>query len=346
MHVLDFFFAHNYTAMHVLEVISVLEYAGYLPVNIASGYISDATVPPQFGPTEPYVPLYTEFEYYTPKQDAYNKRTVNPLVNPPTRLSGLALSLWLVNRDIGVLKLRIAANPTKERVFRYNSDAQTTATSAAEVVRKQAVSPNAVFECDGLHHQLRTECKCRSPNVVPATDIDPIGLQLETLEATAKSYADAMPFKIRGAALEKKAIAAELKAGETEGQYRTLHTNMMQKNTISIIDYKHDPPQMSFTPEPSKNSTPISPRDLSQLKAANEQRAKLGKAASEARSEAQAARKAVLDYVADMEAQALARISTESATALRIIRENNRNGLPKHSSYDLAYAVACKQLRI
>ena len=83
-----------------------------------------------------------------------------------------------------------------------------------------------------------------------------------------------------------------------------------------------------------------------QEKATNERWAKLGKAASEAREEAQTARKAVLDYIADMEAQALARIGTESATALRIIRENNRNGLPKHSSYDLAYAVACKQLGI
>ena len=280
--------------MHVLEVISVLEYAGYLPANIASGYIPDTTVPPQFGPTEPYVPLYTEFEYYA-RADQFGRTSINPLVNPPTGLSSLALSLWLVDRDIGVVKLRLAANPTNERVFRYASDAQTTAASVAEVVKKHAVSPNAVFECDGLHHKLKTECKCRSPNAMPATDIDPIGLQLKTLEEAAKSYADAMPFKIRVAALEEHAVAAELKAGETE---------MLLRHSLNkgpLMNYKKNPPQMEFT-------WWIEEAQLTQQdKATNERWAKLGKAATEARGEAQAARKAVLDYIADMEAQALAR---------------------------------------
>jgi hypothetical protein len=331
MHVSGFFFAHNYTAMHVLEVISVLEYTGYLPVNIASGYLSDFTVPPQFGPTEPYVPIYTEFEYYA-RKDQYGRNSINPLVNPPTGLSSLALSLWLVNRDIGVVKLRLAANPASKRVFRYNSDAQTSATSVAEVVQKHSRYLMAVYECDGFHHELKTKCKCRSPNAVPATDVDPIGLQLETLEATAKSYADAMPFKVRLAALDETATAAELKAGDTEEAYR--HS----LGQGSIMNYKKDPPHMSFKWSYS-TETPTY-----QQKAANEQWAKLGKAASEARAEAQAARAAVLDYIADMETQALSRIGAESAATLRIIRENNRNGLPKHSSYGAAYAQAVRGL--
>ena len=89
--------------------------------------------------------------------------------------------------------------------------------SDAEVVRKHAVSASAVFECDGLHHKPKTGRKCRSPNAVPATDTDPTGLQPETLEATAKPYAGAMPFKIRGKALEEKAVAAEQKAAGTDG---------------------------------------------------------------------------------------------------------------------------------
>lgn len=318
--------------MHVLEVISVLEYAGYLPPNVASGYIPDNIVPPQFGVTEPYVPIYTEFEYYTPKTDAYNKRVVNPLVNPPTGLSSLGLSLWLVNRDIEVVKRRLAATPASKRVFRYSSDAQTTATSVAEVVQKHSVEPNGVFECDGFHHELKAECKCRSPNAIPATDVDPIGLQLRTLEATAKSYLDAMPFNIRLAALEKHAVATELKAGNSETVLR------QSLNKGSLMNYMKDPPQMEFT-------WWIEEAHLTrQDKATNKRWAKLGKVASEARAEAQTARTAVLDYIADMETQALARIGTESATALRTIRENNRNGLPKHSSYAFAYLSACKQL--
>ena len=315
--------------MHVLEILSVLRHTGYMPNQFKAPYISDVTeLPPQFGPTEPYVPIYTEFEYYTRKQDVYNKRIVNPLVNPPTGLSNLAISLWLVNRDIGVVKLRLAANPTNIRVFRYASDAQVTATSVTEVVRKQAVAPNVVFECDGFHHELKTECKCRSPNAMPATNIDPIGLQLETLEATAESYAAAMPFKVRVAALEKDAVAAELKAGEAEEGYR--HSIKQ----VSIMDYKKDSPQMSF----KWRYTTDTPTH--QQKVANEHWARLGKAASEARTEAQIARKAVLDYIAKMEAQALAKLPDQSAKNLATIRENNRNGLPEHPAYIVEYQRA------
>jgi hypothetical protein len=120
---------------------------------------------------------------------------------------------------------------------------------------------------------------------------------------TAKSYADAMPVRIRVAALDEHATAAELKAGEEE---HNLMQSINQRPSpgqpvpqVSFFNYKKDPPQMVSCVYSTETPT-------QHQKAANKRWALLGRAASEARKEARVARKAVADYIADMETQALA----------------------------------------
>ena len=303
--------------MHILEVISVLEYAGYLPANQAGSFISCSV--PQFGPTALYTAKYTEFEYFT-TFDHYNKRIVNPDAITPTGLSTLDLSLWLVNRDIKVVKKRLAANPTNKRVFRYGSDAQMEAASVSEV---KELHPEAthIYECDGFHHKLEKECKCRSASAVVATDVDPISTELETLEAVAKSYEDAMPFAVRARNFEAAATAAELAAMDAE---RTVMSYTHQP----LMNYKKNPPQMDL-----RNR-----RDEDNYK-------RWSTAAIDARTKAKNARAAFNSYVSSMVEKALSAIGKTNRKKLSVMRENKRNGLPNAGTdvYSEIGAHLCKQ---
>jgi hypothetical protein len=341
--------------MHALDVIAVLEYSGYLQKHTLHGTsdlaVNLAAISPT--PVAAYVPKYTEFKFCEIGQPAHAMGThlsVSRRVRPPTGLSALQLSLWFVDRDICMVLLLQKIARHRARVFRYNTDAQETAATAAEV--KAMHNVDEVFECDGIHSTLTAECKCRSPNAAPATDSNRLTQQLQELYKAKESYEALRPFKERVALYQLRSTVADDAAVASEHSYRTLHSSAYagicnvlhrQWRTLNSCVPAWTPPQQCpyvgighpTTGEPFfKHRFALlhghTATDQQKLDTAGKEAAGARAAAVKARSELDA-------FVAQSEAVALKAIGDEAAAALGAIRENTRNGYPALACYSAVY---------
>ena len=345
--------------MHALDVIDVLEYSGYLQKHTLHGAhdlsVNLAALTPT--PIAAYVPMYTEFKFCEIGQST---NAVGPhlgvsrRVRPPTGLSALQLSLWLIDRDIGMVQLLHKIAQHRARVFRYNTDAQETAATAAEV--KAMHNVDEVFECDGIHSTLIAECKCRSPNAVPAADSDPLTQRLRELHKAKEGYEALRPFKERAALYQARSTAADDAAVAAEHCYRTLHSSAYssirstlhrqwrtqnpyagncawtppQQYASAYVGIAHPSTGGPFFKHQFERLHIYTAKDQRKLDAAGEEAANARAAAVKARSEFDA-------FVAESEAAALEAIGDKVAAALGAIRENIRNGYPALACYTTVY---------
>ena len=342
--------------MHALDTLAVLEYCGYLPGGAirGNGELPASLDVLQYGPTAEYVPKYTEFKFAETISDHRGTRIdVNPRFRPPAGLSILARSLWLVKRDIECVKWMQRVAPHKARVFRYGADAQETAATASEVKKMHNVE--TVFECDGLHPSLTTECRCRSPNALPATDNDPLDQQLERLEAAEAEYKKFVPFKERVAVYQARSTAADGVAVSAEERYRGLH-NMAFHNKCRVLQqqWQERNPRRSVQKEGKapigtgiSNPATGAPFFGHQFevgvvhtKEAQQALDAAGAAARDSRTAAIRAKAEFDEFVAVSETEACGVVGEDVAAALCVIRENNRNGLPVLACYGAVYSRA------
>ena len=346
--------------MHALDTLAVLEYCGYLPSGRqGAGELPASLGVLQYGPTTEYVPKYTEFkcaEATTTRDNRFGGTTVtrtdvNSLFRPPAGLSILKRSLWLVDRDIKCVKWMQRAAPHKARVFRYGADAQETAATAAEVKKMHNVEN--VFECDGLHPSLVVECRCRSPNAVPATDNDPLDQQLERLMAVQAEYKTFVPFTERFAVYQARSTAADGVAVRTEEFYRGLHNVAFNnKNMVLKSQWQRGNPRPATewkAPQGIGISNPATGAPFfghqfeiagNHTREAQQALDAAGAAARDSRTAAIRARAEFDEFVTVSETEALSVIGEEAAAALSVIRENSRNGFPVLACYGAVYSRA------
>lgn len=354
--------------MHALDAIAVLQHGGYLNgFGSREGPLPSSPEVLNYGPVTEYVPKYTEFKFVNTAPNTVRSSGVvfgnapsaspdrqNPLLRPPPGLSILQRSIWLIDRDIKRVKFMQQIAPRRARVFRYGADAQDTAATAAEVKRMHNV--DNVYECDGIHPSLTVVCKCRSPNAVPAVDNDPLDVQLKQLTKVKSDYEKYRPFAVRVALCKQRSTEADAAAVSTEQLYRRLHyTATSTKNNVERVRWceghrrriEWKPPTYYGIGNPSTGEpffghqfeiTPQHPAEAQQrLDTA-------GTAADAARQAAIRAYAELETFVSESEAAAFKLVGDETAAALRMIRENCRNGLPVLSCYEKVYAHATSTL--
>ena len=351
--------------MHALDTLAVLEYCGYLPSTAmrGNGDLPASLDVLQWGPTTEYVPKYTEFRFGEIKTGPnaagrFGGTTatinVNPRFRPPAGLSILQRSLWFVDRDIECVKWMQRVAPHKARVFRYGADAQETAATAAEV--KQMHNVETVFECDGLHPSLSAECRCRSPNAVPATDNNNLlDQQLEQMEAAQAMYKKFLPFNKRLAVYQARSTAADGAAVSAEDRYRRAFYHAFDNNCSvlkqrwyerarrQVVQKEWKAPIGTGITNP-KTGAPFFGHQFevagSFTREAQQALDAAGAAATESRAAAIRARAEFDEFVVVSETEALSVLGEDVAAALCVTRENTRNGLPVLACYNTVYSRA------